>query len=82
MSYTCSIWWTGKKVHTMKLTKVQNNMLRHMAATFKIMSVKALEVDILIPPVEIILERISRGYTDKLHRLKTTNPVMEQLLAE
>ncbi|KNZ73081.1 RNA-directed DNA polymerase from mobile element jockey [Termitomyces sp. J132] len=34
MTYACPVWWTGKKTHVEKLTKVQNKALRHMAGAF------------------------------------------------
>lgn len=77
-----SEWCTGKKIYASKLTKVQNDALRHMSGALRTTLVKALKVDMLIPPMEILLDMFTGGYTIRLHKLKSSNPVIEHLSAE
>ncbi|KNZ82139.1 RNA-directed DNA polymerase from mobile element jockey [Termitomyces sp. J132] len=79
ITYACTVWWTGKKVHLEKLTKIQTYALRHMAGAFRTTPTKALEVDMAIPPLEIVMDTVVGGYTNRLLRLKESNPIIGRL---
>ena len=65
MTYTSPIWWTGKETHRVKLKKVQNKALQHIAGAFRTTLVKALEVDLAILPIELTIgPNMPTGYTD------------------
>ena len=53
-----------------------------MAGAFKTTPIKALEVDMAIPPIEITLNMTLEGYAHRLHKLKRSNPVIERLPRE
>lgn len=82
LTYASPIWWTGKKIHINKLTRVQNEALQHMARAFRTTPIKALEVDMSLPPIDITMSMTLGGYANRLHKLKTTNPVLERLPEE
>lgn len=50
-----------------------------MAGAFKTTLIKALEVDMSIPLIKIIMNVILGEYANRLHKLKITNPVLERL---
>ncbi|KNZ73810.1 hypothetical protein J132_09586, partial [Termitomyces sp. J132] len=64
MTYTSPAWWTGKKAHVDRLTKIQNGSLHHMAGAFRTTPTKALEVDMSIPPLEVMMELTIGNYAN------------------
>ncbi|RDB27809.1 putative RNA-directed DNA polymerase from transposon BS [Hypsizygus marmoreus] len=79
LTYASPIWWTGKKTHANMLEKVQNSALRHIAGAFRTTPIKALEIDLAIPPISLALDLANARYADRLHKLNTTNPVIQRL---
>ncbi|KAF5379794.1 hypothetical protein D9615_005662 [Tricholomella constricta] len=82
LTYASPIWWSGKKTHINILDKVQNTALRHIAGAFKTTPIKALEVDLSIPPINLALDLANARYADCLHKLNTTNPIIQRLSDE
>ncbi|KAF5377839.1 hypothetical protein D9615_006682 [Tricholomella constricta] len=82
LTYGSPVWWTGKKTHINILDKVQNTALRHIAGAFKTTPIKALEIDLAIPPINLALDLANARYADRLHKLNHTNPVLQRLSSE
>ncbi|KAG5722051.1 hypothetical protein E4T56_gene6338 [Termitomyces sp. T112] len=53
-----------------------------MAGAFRTTPTNALEIDMAIPPITITLDVILEGYANRMHKLKTTNPIVERLTEE
>ncbi|KAF5378148.1 hypothetical protein D9615_007630 [Tricholomella constricta] len=79
LTYASPVWWSGKKTHINILDKVQNTALRHIAGAFKTTPIKALEVDLAIPPIDLTLDLVNARYADRLHKISDTNPVIQRL---
>ena len=75
MTYASPVWWDGKKKHANKLTRVQNTCLRHICAAFRTTPIHALEIDSAIPPIPLVLERLSNNATSRFHKLAHTSPI-------
>ncbi|KAF5374701.1 hypothetical protein D9615_009019 [Tricholomella constricta] len=82
LTYASPIWWTGKTTHSTILEKVQNTALRHIAGAFRTTPIKALEIDLAIPPINLTLDLANARYADRLHKLNTTNPIIQRLSNE
>lgn len=79
LTYASPVWWSGKKTHSSILEKVQNTALRHIAGAFRTTPIKALEVDLAIPPINLTLDLANARYADCLHKLHATSPIIQRL---
>lgn len=82
LTYASPAWWKGKKTHIAVLSKVQNDALRHMCATFKTTPIAAMEIAAAIPPIELTLNLNNDRYAHRLHKLYPANPVKQRLPLE
>ncbi|KNZ81045.1 hypothetical protein J132_03034 [Termitomyces sp. J132] len=53
-----------------------------MAGAFRTTPIKVLEIDLVIPPIELTIELACEGYAHRLHRLQETHPIIKQLPKE
>ena len=61
MTYGSTIWWTGKKMHSQALTRVQNRAMRLICAASRTTPIAALEVESSIPPIHLRLDYLCKN---------------------
>lgn len=79
LTYASAVWWTGKKIHTNYLEKVQRRALRLICAAFRTTPTTALEIEASIPPIKLSLDLEAKRCAIRFNKLSNDNPILQRL---
>ena len=77
--YASAVWWSGAKWQEEQMGRVQNLCLRMICAVFKTSPIYALEIEVAIPPIAKVLDKVDRDTAARLHKLGPRSPVLQRL---
>jgi hypothetical protein len=69
INYATPVWVSGKSSQIRPLTIIQNKALRLISAAFRTLPIYALEIETVIPPLDIHLEMVIQNAAIRLDKI-------------
>ena len=74
--FGAEVWWNQQKTQSLPFQRLQNQAMRKIAGAFKTTPIAALEAELGLPPADLRLDRMQRGYATRLLTLPESHPVL------
>ena len=75
--FGAEVWWHQLKNQSLPLQRLQNQAMRKIAGAFRTTPIAALEAELGLPPADLRLDRIQKGYATRLLTLPESHPVLQ-----